>query len=219
MKTTYNPFIDLLRQSFFDGTIKGGQPLTEEGLCRMFNVSRTPVREALIRLEHEGLVTIVKNKGAFAREITPTDVIEICQLRILLEGYAAKACLGVIDTEHLRDLRDRLKALESLPDNDLEKNELGHRIHMAITDSSPNTRFRNLVTSLHTQFRRVRDLARLIPGRTEKTLLQHTAIADQILAGNGDGAEEAMRRHLQTTLEDLINPANMSIFAAFNLPR
>ncbi len=219
MKTTQSPFTDTLRQAFFDGLIKGGQPLTEEALCRMFNVSRTPVREALIRLEHEGLVTIVKNKGAFAREITPTDVIEIFQLRLLLEGYAAKACIGSINMDHLRHIRDQLAEMQPVPGMDERKNNVGHLLHMLIKDSSPNTRFKNLVTGLYTQFTRVRDLARLIPGRTEKTLVQHLAIADQVLAGNGDGAEEAMRQHLDSTLTDLINPANMHIYTHVNIPR
>ena len=88
-------FIDILRRAFFDGNIKGGQSLTEEALSKAYGVSRTPVREALIRLESEGLVTIIKNKGAFVREITPTDVAEIFQLRILMEGYGARLCSGV----------------------------------------------------------------------------------------------------------------------------
>jgi DNA-binding GntR family transcriptional regulator len=219
VKTTRHSFVDTLRQAFFDGIIKGGQPLTEDVLCRMFNVSRTPVREALIRLEYEGLVTIVKNKGAFAREMTPTDVIEIFQLRLLLEGHAARTCISSIDAEQLGRIRDQLLAMRPLPGMEDEKNNVGHTLHMLIKDSSPNIRFKNLLTGLYTQFTRVRDLARLIPGRTEKTLEQHLAIADQMLVGNAEGAEEAMRFHLHSTLTDLIDPVNMQIFTHVNISR
>lgn len=205
-------FTDILRQALFDGVIEPGQPLTEEGLSQSFGVSRTPVREALIRLEGEGLVTIIKNKGAFVREVTPTDVVEIFQLRILMEGYAARVCLEYIDRESLQALYEQLRALISVEGMEETKNRLGHQLHEMITANTPNARFRNLVSILYGQFVRVRDLALLVPDRTERSLEQHLKIAEELLKGNGPGAERAMKKHLESTMLEIIAPSNIHIF-------
>ena len=78
-----------IREAIIKGKLKPGQPLAEESLSRLFGVSRTPIREALIKLESEGLVTIIKNFGTFVREMTASDICEVFQLRILLESFAA----------------------------------------------------------------------------------------------------------------------------------
>jgi DNA-binding GntR family transcriptional regulator len=209
-------FTDTLRQAFLDGIIKGGQPLTEEALSKTYGVSRTPVREALIRLESEGLVTIIKNKGAFVREITPTDVVEVFQLRILLEGYGARMCVDYIDMEQLRVLYDELKSLEKTEGLEEIKNKLGHKLHKMITNVTPNERFRSVVNGLYAQFVRARDLARFIPGSHVRSMRHHLKIAEQILAHNGPGAEKAMKQHLQSTMNDIVSPANMQVFFMAN---
>jgi DNA-binding GntR family transcriptional regulator len=213
---TGDSFTDTLRQAVFDGTLKGGQSLTEEALSKTYGVSRTPVREAIIRLESEGLVTIVKNKGAFVREITPTDVIEIFQLRILVEGYGVRMCVKYIDKKQVSELYEELKFLEKLEGRQDDKNKLGHKLHEMITESTPNERFRNLVNGLYGQFTRVRDMAAFIPGRHVKSMQQHLKIAEQILADNGPGAERAMKQHLQSTMSDIVAPTNMHIFSMVN---
>jgi DNA-binding GntR family transcriptional regulator len=213
---TEDSFTDTLRQALFDGTFKGGQSLTEEALSKTYAVSRTPVREALIRLESEGLITIVKNKGAFVRVITPTDVIEIFQLRILLEGYGARMCVEYIDKKQVRELYEELKSLEEIEGREDIKNKLGHELHKMITESTPNERFRNLVNSLYGQFARVRDMAGFIPDRHIKSMQQHLKIAEQILADNGPGAERVMKQHLQSTMNDIVAPTNMHIFSMVN---
>ena len=209
-------FTDTLRQAFFDGTIRGGQSLTEEGLSRSYGVSRTPVREALIRLESEGLVTIIKNKGAFARQITPTDVVEIFQLRGLLEGYAARTCVETIDRNRLLALYEEMKALPLIDATKEDHDRLGHELHDLISDTSPNERFRNLAKSLRWQFVWAKNLIGYIPKRRNKTLREHLKIAEQILAGNPSKAEKAMTHHLHAAMVDIVSPDNIHIFSIVN---
>src|SRR5437867_6791605 len=89
---------ELIRQAILDGRLEPGSRLKEEELARELGISRTPVREALLMLQAEGLVDAVPNRGAMVRVHTPEDLDDLYQLRALLEGYAARrAALRISD--------------------------------------------------------------------------------------------------------------------------
>ena len=78
-----------VREDIIHGKYPGGSFITEADLCERFNVSRTPVREALILLANERILKLIPNKGAVVPHITISDIIELCQLRIACDGMAA----------------------------------------------------------------------------------------------------------------------------------
>lgn len=78
-----------VREDVIAGKYPGGTFITEAELCERFNVSRTPVREALIRLANERIIELIPNKGALVPHVTISDIIELCQLRIANDGMAA----------------------------------------------------------------------------------------------------------------------------------
>lgn len=78
----------IIQKHIINGTFKPGERLTEQNLAEMFSVSRTPIRQALKQLENDGLVTPLK-KGYIVRTFTESDIVQIYNLRALLEGYAA----------------------------------------------------------------------------------------------------------------------------------
>ena len=78
----------IIQKYIINGTFKPGERLTEQNLAEMFSVSRTPIRQALKQLENDGLVTPLK-KGYIVRTFTESDIVQIYNLRALLEGYAA----------------------------------------------------------------------------------------------------------------------------------
>src|SRR5437867_1687707 len=89
---------ELIREAIVDGRLEPGQRLKEEELARELGISRTPIREALLMLQAEGLVDAVPNRGAMVRVHTPEDLDDLYQLRALLEGYAARrAALRISD--------------------------------------------------------------------------------------------------------------------------
>src|SRR5690554_4948607 len=79
-----------VRKEIIDGSLSPGERLTETNLAERFDVSRTPVREALVRLQADGFVELVRNRGAFVSKWTEDDLEEIFGLRIMLEGYGAR---------------------------------------------------------------------------------------------------------------------------------
>ena len=84
-----NAVYHTVREDVIAGKYPGGTFLTEADLCARFGVSRTPVREALIRLNNERIIQLIPNKGALVPHITISDIIELCQLRITNDGMAA----------------------------------------------------------------------------------------------------------------------------------
>jgi DNA-binding GntR family transcriptional regulator len=95
-----------LRLAIVKGTLPPGTHLVEADLAAMLNVSRGPVREALTRLEHEGLIVNYPYRGKFVADITPEDVREVYDLRRMLEGRAIELLAGHLDDEQLGQLRE-----------------------------------------------------------------------------------------------------------------
>ena len=81
---------EALRRAIVEHEFDAGEPLTEHDLCRRFGTSRTPVREALAKLERDRLVQVVPKKGAFVRTVSADEIRELYQLREALEGLAVR---------------------------------------------------------------------------------------------------------------------------------
>src|SRR5215203_277209 len=125
-----------LRMAIIRGAFRPNEHLLEAQLADMLDVSRGPVREALVRLEHEGLVVNIPYRGRFVAEITPSTVREIYSMRRLLEGFAAELAVDHITKEQLLHMRalaiEMMEALvagnfEEFADFDIEF----HRVYVA----------------------------------------------------------------------------------------
>lgn len=203
-----------IRQAILTGQLAPGQSITEERLSESLHVSRTPVREALIRLEAEGVVKILKNKGAFVPELTALDIAEVFDLRILLEGHAARKCVPFISMTAAADFLDRLQRLAGDEAKQEEKAGLGLEIHNLIVASARNARLGRMIEILRNQIVWVHSYAAMIPGRIDKSLQEHVEILRAILDRDADRAEAAMRRHLENTMHEVLSAANLPLLSA-----
>src|SRR2546421_13031594 len=95
---------ELIRQAILDGRLEPGSRLKEEELARELGISRTPVREALLVLQAEGLVDAVPNRGAVVRSHDANDLEDLYQLRALLEGYAARRAAANVTEQDVVEL-------------------------------------------------------------------------------------------------------------------
>ena len=204
----------VIRDRIINGHLKPGQPITEERLSRDLDMSRTPVREALIRLQFEDLVRIIDNKGATIMEITPVDIAEIFQLRLLVEPYAAKTCVEFVDKEKLKKMK---RHLENLAPSDLlntAPGDLGtslyevHDLHHLIIQFAGNRRLTKWLSTLQSQILWTLNLERKIPDRIERSITEHLHIINALLEGNGNQAEKCMREHLESNMADLLAVGN-----------
>lgn len=190
---------DILREKIVTLRLPPGEPLIEEKLAKRFKVSRTPIREVLNRLDHEGLVELIPQKGAFVARIGFTDAREIFQIREALEGIAAKISASRFTKEELDEFESALDT------EDLEEAEkVGRKLHQSIVQKAENKRISGLIDMLRGQIERMYFFARNLPGREKRSLQEHREILQTLKMKNGELAEKAMRKHMVSTLRTVI---------------
>jgi DNA-binding GntR family transcriptional regulator len=193
-----------IRGAIVDLRLEPGAPLREAAIASQLGVSKTPVREALGRLEQEGLVEATSFKGAVVTDYSERDLQEIYELRELLEGVAVRAAATDADDETLAALRDVIERSRAARDRgDLAGlAELLGRFDQIIFEQVANVRIRGLIETLRAHLTRIGKLTEEIPGRVEASVEEHAAIVDAITRGDADEAERAMRVHIGSVRGD-----------------
>ena len=198
-----------IENAILDGEYKDGDSLNELKLSKELGVSRTPVREALMQLELEGLVKNVPNKGAVVIGVTEQDIHDIYEIRIRIEGLAARLC-----AENITD--DELHALEQIVDlqefyllkNDTEQIwKLDSDFHKIIYDASRSRPLRFTLSNFHNYIKKARDISVQTEGRAEKTVAEHRAILDAIKEHNGSLSEQLTAKHISNAEDNLFENA------------
>lgn len=193
-----------IRGAIVDLRLEPGAPLREAAIATQLGVSKTPVREALGRLEQEGLVEATSFKGAVVTDYSERDLQEIYELRELLEGVAVRAAATDTDDETLAALRDvieRSRAARDAGDRTALAELLG-RFDQIVFEQVANVRIRNLIETLRAHLTRIGKLTEEIPGRVEASVEEHAAIVEAIARGDADAAERAMRVHIGSVRGD-----------------
>ena len=189
---------DALRDAIVRGDIAPNTRLVESDLSSEFAMSRGAVRNALIRLEQEGLVVRERHRGARVRQVSDAEAVEILQARAVLEGLAVRQTAERIDAEGI----DRITACLARHRELLERGDLlgaseaNAELHATLLDLSGNGTVRSLIRTLNAQTVRYQYRTILIPGRPAMSLAEHTAIVEAVVEGRPDDAEAAMRHHL-----------------------
>jgi DNA-binding GntR family transcriptional regulator len=193
-----------LRQQIIDFDYQPGDPLKEAELAKRLGVSKTPVREALLRLHEDRLVQIAPYKGAVVAGYSREDLMHIYGLRELLEGAcardAAQSATADALTELGRVVRDTLQAVEdgeehAAPDLLSAFDEIVYR-------QTRNPYIASLITNLHAHLQRIGQLTVRIPGRFSRSAVQHQAIYEAIVHHDAEGAERRMREHVISVMAD-----------------
>lgn len=196
-----------LRQAILKGELKPGERLMEIQLAQKLGVSRTPVREAIRKLELEGLVLMIPRKGAEVAEITIKDLEDVLEVRGALEELALRDACDHITEEQLQDLQqasdDFKRALSS---GDLVKcAETDMAFHDIIYSATNNRRLVQMLNNLREQMYRYR-MEYMKDERTHKTLLEeHDAIRralkkhDKVKAGN------AIKMHIENQKRSIVS--------------
>ncbi|HEX4752996.1 MAG TPA: GntR family transcriptional regulator [Solirubrobacterales bacterium] len=189
-----------LREDVRSGRLAPGQRLVEAELTRRHEVSRGPVREALARLQSEGLVTIEPNRGASVRRMGRQELEDLFWLRARLSGDAAGlAAKRVGAGEGEAAMREELARQHALRGAGLAPyTEANVRFHDLIDRLSGNAALAAVLRNLETHAGVFLHLASA--GDTERLLDQHVAIAEAILAGDSRRAARESRRHVEAVL-------------------
>lgn len=206
---------DGLRYDVVSGFYAPGQAINELEAAERYQVSRTPVREAIRLLAAEGLLTLVPRRGVFVREITARDVTEVFELREALEGWAVEAGVGRIDRKELQRLADQY---DEAQDNSLGP-EIFHytadtELHQLIVEAAGNRRIADVLHTQTLQTARLRALlwrradTRVdahIADRLQDASREHRELIAALLEEDTDRARSLLVEHLRKGRDDLIH--------------
>jgi len=139
---------EALREAIFNGELKGGQSLKQEEIAGMFSASLIPVREALRRLEAQGLVKIFPNRGAIVSELSADEVRELFEIRILLEKGALEFAIDNLTDEDLAYAESLLKQMDIITDGST-LSQLNWEFHFTLYKASGRMRLMELIENMH----------------------------------------------------------------------
>ncbi len=188
-----------LRQQILDNRYPPGTPLPEASVAAEFKVSRVPVREALRRLEAEGLVTIAPRQGAVVSDLSPQQFLDAYRVREVLEALAMQLAaprLAAADLDHLRALQKQMRDAADAADSD--RFFVANRaFHALIVERSANEYLQAIYFPLMDQMRRYRSPSLELRGGLERSIDEHEAIVRALAGGDGDEAARLLREHIQ----------------------
>jgi DNA-binding GntR family transcriptional regulator len=196
------PFHSVLRADLLAGRFSSEEPLSESALTTAYGVSRTPVREALNRLEQEGLITRAV-RGYRIRSGAPDDVIEIYDVRIVLEQAAAEAASTRRTDLQLAQLAQLHRQACSEEDPTVARH-LNSQWHEVLWSASHNSTLRETLGNLVARLR-VYDRDAHHEDDLAVVADEHRAILDAIEAGDGATARKAITEHLQRTKQQRLD--------------
>lgn len=194
-----------LREAIVEGSLQPNERLVEATLSHTFGMGRTAVRTALTRLEQDGLVEREPNRGARVRCVDEREAVEILEARSVLEGLAARHVAANADAADIQRLRAILAEMRRLLDagDPLGASDQNAVLHRTLIEVANHPTVTRLIAMLKSQLVRFQYRTILLPGRTEQSFAEHTAIVDAVAAGDPDAAEAAMRRHLSRVADAL----------------
>jgi DNA-binding GntR family transcriptional regulator len=195
----------VLRRDIICGRLSPHASLAEQELARRFGVSRTPIREAMIKLADEGLVEIFPQYGSFVGPIKLAEVLDSQFVRETLECAAVEKAVMHMEAGHadrLRAILDRQRGLQKSGDDEgfFRADEAMHAFIFATAGHPTAWLF---VTGAKAQMDRVRYLAMTILRKQPSVVAQHALIIDRLCARDRSGAVAAMRSHLRGILKTI----------------
>lgn len=189
-----------IRAAILDGRLAPDQPLPEVELAQQLGTSRTPIREALLLLEREGLVEAQPNRGATVKRYDATQLRELYDLRAVLEGYAARRAAERISDKDLRRLEEscdrfaRLRTEDDMLPDLVEENFTFHQVILKAAGSDRLDRMVAEVTAVPLIYRSYLAYSDENRGTVER---EHRAITEALRAKDGDLAAELMQAHVE----------------------
>lgn len=197
---------DFVKARIMNLELKPGQYVTDSQVASQLNISRTPAREALRRLEQEGLLVNQARRGWKVYALSLEDIHEIFDLKLTIEGMIARRA-SVCQDEGLRqalqEAMERMRDAAQKGDGDAwyaADAEL-HRVIFAMGGNERATRY---IQHLNDQWHRVRIGFLAIQGRIARSNPEHEAFVESILAQNGEEAERQIQQHLNYVREELV---------------
>jgi DNA-binding GntR family transcriptional regulator len=190
---------DALKQAILSGDLAPGATLREEELARRYQVSRTPVREALSRLESEALAERYQGSGLVVSELGTDDIVDLYVLREALEGLAARLAASRRTEIDLA----RLEVLQGLSERGMQEHDLARvsqlnsEFHFLIWRIAGNRPLSRAINGVHQSVQRFHENTLGYPGRLEQSVREHAALLEAVRQRDHVAAEQIAVEHVR----------------------
>lgn len=189
-----------LRERIVDGYYPQGMKLVEQELAEEFKMSRPMLREILADLDSQGLVEKKPNRGTTVRRIDSESLLEIMEIREVLEGLAARLAAQKTKPDDWRDLDSAFgdPAKKMVANLEFEKYlDLVAKLRERMVESAGNNELSKLIYSLFAKITVVQRRIVILPGRIEQAINEHRQVLEALIAGDPDKAEKMKRLNLR----------------------
>lgn len=188
-----------LRDVILNGELRPSKRLIENELSEWLNVSRTPIREALVCLEKDGLVE--RKNGWLVHEHAPAEIKARLECRQMIEGYAARLAAVYRTDADLEMLRQYAGEMRKIETNGMEYYRVNDQFHQTIVDAARNPTLAHLYSQTKLNYCNLGVPILYGVELNQKMLAHHDEIIDALTAGDGDLAETISRQHVQWHME------------------
>lgn len=201
-KTRTQVVVEVIRQKILSGAIKGGEPLRQAALAEELNVSRIPVREALLQLEAEGLVEFEAHKGATATRLSAEQVTELFELRAILETDLLRRAIPRLTAEDLSQaeaLRSQMADAYQHQDSAGSWSTLNTQFHLTLYRAAARPLSFELVQQLLTTADRYIRMHLMLAGGVKKADPEHSELLTLCRQGDVEAACQLLQQHILGT--------------------
>jgi DNA-binding GntR family transcriptional regulator len=205
-KTRTQLVVETIREKILSGEITAGQPLRQAALAEELNVSRIPVREALLQLEAEGLVAFEPHKGATATELNVEQVDELFELRAMLEADLLASSIPNLTPEKIEEAQTLLDRLEKALGKENAANtwsELNSDYHNCLYSAANRPQTQDLVNTLNKNADRYIRMHLLWAGGISKAESEHNAILSMCRDRDIEGAVRVLKQHILGSRDEI----------------
>ncbi len=194
-----------LRDAILTGKLAPGARLMEIQLAETLGVSRTPVREAMKRLEQEDFIEVIPRKGAYVKELNIKDIFDVLELRRLLEGFAAQFAAENMTDSDLKVMKKLLNDFEEAVEaNDTEALiEIDYKYHDTIYGISKNSKLKETIKNLQEQFYRFRTIYFNEHHNYQTIIEGHCQILDALEARDAERAKDIVQAHIDIVIQSV----------------
>lgn len=198
---------EALRNAIQEGILQPGERLMEIQLAEELGVSRTPIREAIRKLEQEGFVVMIPRRGTYVANISLKDISQVYEIRSALEELAAGLAAERITEDEIELLERMVVEIgDHIESGDMDKIVAADvEFHDVLYKASRNLRLAEIVNNLRDQILRFRSISMNQPGRLAKTWEEHREMVEAIAAHNATQARKIARLHMEHAEQVLLN--------------
>lgn len=197
---------ETLREAIRDGILEPGERLMEIQIAEELGVSRTPVREAIRKLELEGYVVMLPRRGTYVANLSIKDINEVYEIRASIDALAAGLAAERITDDELEQMERMLVAtVEAFEKGNMDRVvEYDTKFHDVLYCASRNDRLVGIINNLREQLTRFRSISMAYPGRMKKTMEEHGRMVEAIAQRDVELAQQLARQHMENSEQALL---------------